>query len=94
MRLQICAAVGAAVLAIAGECSPPAHADPPTPPTPTPVIGTGGNTSGTSPGSGCMARTPQKFTPADPGNPNAWANPDWPGWAPIVVPTPGNGCSR
>lgn len=59
-----------------------------------PVIGTGGNTSGTDPGSGCVTRSSPKFTPTQTSSPFAWAEPDWPGFATVDTPTSGSGCSR
>lgn len=72
------------------------HADPPAPPTPAPVIGTGGEQSGSDPGSSCVSSLlPQRFVPAPGSNPYAWAQPDWPGFFVITTPVPGAAtCSR
>jgi hypothetical protein len=64
----------------------------PTPPAP--VISTGGQVSGTSQGSSCGDRQPQKFAPTATSNPYAWAEPDWPGFFTINTPQSSGGCSR
>lgn len=84
---------------------PPAAAPAPAaPPTPGPVVNTGGNVSGSNPGSSCSERLGIRNAPAGPSNTFNWSNngdAGWPfGWpgrvAFNVVPTtaPSVGCSR
>lgn len=75
----------------------------PTPP-PGPVVNTGGNESGSNPGSGCSERLGIRNAPAGPSNSFLWTNngdAGWPfGWPGRVafntIPTtpPSVGCSR
>jgi hypothetical protein len=92
----------------AGEATPaPAAAAPTTsapPPTPGPVLATGGNVSGSNPGSSCAARLVTRNAPPGPSNIYLWnASGDsgwpfgWPGMAPNNVYSttpPSVGCSR
>lgn len=74
------------------------------PPAPGPVLATGGNVSGSNPGSGCSSRLAIRNAPNGPSNIYLWqASGDtgwpfgWPGMAPNnAVPTtpPNVGCSR
>lgn len=92
-EMKIIAALVFIALTTAGTAS----ADTGTPATPTPVIGTGGNVSGSDQGNSCANRPPVRFTPAQGSNPYAWAEPDWPGFFVVTTPTPGisiAGCSR
>ena len=81
--------------------APAAYADPSTPPTPTPVIGTGGNVSGSQQGSSCQPRPAWKSTTGPVEDPRGWTASigDWPGLTtvpPIAAPStaPVPGCSR
>lgn len=86
--------VAAAVLLILGSLYTlgQAHADNSTP---TPVIGTGGNISGSQQGISCITAPAQRFTPTAGSNPYAWAEPDWPGFFAVATPAPSaSNCSR
>ena len=84
---------------------PPAAAPAPAaPPTPGPVVNTGGNVSGSNPGSSCSERLGVRNAPTGPSAIYTWSTSGdsgwpfgWPGMAPAnAVPTtaPSVGCSR
>lgn len=73
-----------------------AHADPYTPPTPAPVIGTGGPQTASQPGSSCVSsRLPMKFAPTPTGTDiYSWVG-DWVPAPTVAAPVaPTVSCSR